>query len=41
MIIELIAMDPTYVPPPDFKPPKKYRQISIPEATDVFINYVG
>ena len=34
-------MDPTYTPPPDFKPPKKYRKIPIPENTDVFINYVG
>ena len=34
-------MDPTYVPPPDYKPPKKQRKIYIPEPNNPSLNYIG
>ena len=34
-------MDPSYTPPADFKPPKKYRKVFVPVSKDVYINYVG
>lgn len=43
LIIEVLAMEPSYKTPPDFKPPKKYKKIFIPDTSneDVFINYIG
>ena len=42
IILQLIELDPSYRPPADFKPPKKYRKVMIPTQTkDGFINYVG
>ena len=41
LIDEVIAMDPTYVPPPDYKPPKKQRKIYIPEPNNPSLNYIG
>jgi hypothetical protein len=34
-------MDPTFVPPSDYKPPKKYCKIFIPKEEDPLINYIG
>lgn len=36
-------MDPKYKPPPDYKPPKKFMKIFIPDTSkeDIFINYIG
>ena len=34
-------MDPTYEPPPDYKPPKKTRKIYIPEPNNPTLNYIG
>lgn len=39
LISDVIRMDPTYVPPSDYKPPKKSMKIFIP--TDESINYIG
>ena len=41
LITEVIEMDPSFVPPSDYKPPKKHKKIFIPEADDPFINYIG
>ena len=41
LITEVIQMDPGFVPPSDYKPPKKHKKIYIPEADDPFINYIG
>ena len=41
LIDEVIAMDPTYVAPPDYKPPKKQRKIYIPEPNNPSLNYIG
>ena len=41
MIDEVIAMDTTYLPPPDYKPPKKQRKIYIPEPNNPSLNYIG
>lgn len=34
-------MDPTYVAPQDYKPPKKIKKIYIPNPDDPSINYIG
>lgn len=34
-------MDPTYTPPPDYKPPKKQKKIYIPEPNNPSLNYIG
>lgn len=43
LVTEVLRMDPTYAPPPDYKPPKKHRKIYIPDTSndDIFINYIG
>lgn len=41
LIDEVILMDPTYIPPPDYKPPKKQRKIYIPEPNNPTLNYIG
>ena len=43
LILEVLALEPSYKPPADFKPPKKYKKIFIPDTSndDVFINYIG
>jgi splicing factor 1 len=40
LITEVIELDPTYVPPPDYKPPKRFRKIPIPD-NDSSMNYIG
>lgn len=39
LITEVIGLDPSFVAPSDYKPPKKHRKIFIPD--DPFINFVG
>ena len=39
LISDVIKMDPTFVPPSDYKPPKKNMKIFIPN--DESINYIG
>jgi hypothetical protein len=34
-------MDPTYQPPPDYRPPKKTQKIYIPEPNNPSLNYIG
>jgi splicing factor 1 len=41
LIDEVILLDPTYTPPPDYKPPKKQRKIYIPEPNNPTLNYIG
>ena len=41
LIDEVIALDPQYEPPPDYKPPKKQRKIYIPEPNNPSLNYIG
>jgi splicing factor 1 len=41
LITEVLAMDPTYVAPQDYKPPKKIKKIYIPNPDDPSINYIG
>jgi splicing factor 1 len=39
LISEVVTMDASYIPPPDYKPPKKNRKIYVPMDSDV--NYIG
>jgi splicing factor 1 len=41
LIDEVIQLDTTYIPPPDYKPPKKQRKIYIPEPNNPTLNYIG
>jgi splicing factor 1 len=43
LIAEVLRMDPDYLPPPDYKPPKKTARIylPVPKEGDLPINYVG
>ena len=43
LITEVLLLDPSYVPPPDYKPPKKHQKIFIPDTSgdEVYINYIG
>ena len=43
LVTEVLLMDPKYKPPPDYKPPKKFMKIFIPDTSkeDIFINYIG
>jgi len=34
-------MDPKFIPPSDYKPPKKHVKIFIPKEEDPLINYIG
>ena len=34
-------MEPTFIPPNDYKPPKKSKKIFIPKEEDPLINYIG
>ena len=41
LIAETLLLDPTYQAPPDYKPPKKFRRIAIPDPDNPSINYIG
>jgi splicing factor 1 len=41
LITEVILMDKTFIPPSDYKPPKKHKKIFIPKEDDPLINYIG
>jgi len=41
LISEVIEMDPTYTPPPDYKAPKKAKRIFIPDPDNPALNYIG
>lgn len=41
LITEVIQMDPKFVPPKDYKPPRKHVKIFIPKEEDPLINYIG
>lgn len=36
-----MVLDSTYQAPPDYKPPKKYKRIYIPDPDNPSINYIG
>ena len=40
LIDEVLQLDSTYVPPPDYKPPKKQKKIFIPDL-DPTTNIIG
>ena len=41
LIDEVLTMDETYVPPPDYKPPKKQKKVYIPYPDNPTINFIG
>ena len=41
LIDEVLSLDPSYVPPPDYKPPKKQKKIYIPDPDNPAVNYIG
>ena len=41
LIDEVLSLDPTYVPPADYKPPKKQKKVYIPDPDNPSINYIG
>jgi len=41
LIAEVLVMDPSYMAPPDYKPPKKYKRVYIPDPDNPSINYIG
>ena len=41
LIDEVLGMDETYVPPPDYKPPKKQKKIYIPDPENPSVNFIG
>jgi splicing factor 1 len=41
LIAEVLVIDPTYMAPPDYKPPKKYKRLYIPDPDNPSINYIG
>jgi len=41
LVDEVLAIDPTYIPPPDYKPPKKQAKIFIPDPNNPSVNYIG
>lgn len=41
LISEVLVMDPSYQAPPDYKPPKKYKRVYIPDPDNPSINYIG
>ena len=41
LITDVIEMDLSFVPPSDYKPPKKHKKIFIPDPDDPFVNYIG
>lgn len=41
LIDEVLSFDPTYMPPPDYKPPKKQKKIYIPDPDNPAVNYIG
>jgi splicing factor 1 len=41
LIEEVMLMDPNFIPPPDYRPPKKTRKIYIPEPNNPSLNYIG
>lgn len=41
LIDEVLSLDPTYVPPADYKPPKKQKKIFVPDPDNPSINVIG
>eukprot|EP00347_Sterkiella_histriomuscorum_P011570 403371954 len=41
IVSELVEMDPSYIAPPDYKPPKKFKKIPIPDPDNPMLNYIG
>lgn len=41
MIDEVLTMDSTYVPPADYKPPKKQKKVYIPDPDNPSVNFIG
>lgn len=41
LIDEVLMMDETYVPPGDYKPPKKQKKIYVPDADNPAVNIIG
>jgi splicing factor 1 len=41
LIDEVLTIDPSYIPPPDYKPPKKQKKIFVPDPDNPSVNFIG